>query len=197
MFIIGEAVIDDDVKQASFCCDLDQCKGACCTLEGGRGAPLENNEVLEIHKAYPLVKKYLDERSIKIIEQDGPVDGSADDPATRCIEGRDCVFVHYDNGIAKCSFETAFLNGESDWRKPISCHLFPIRIRHFGKDVIRYEQINVCEAGRTRGRIHEVKLYDFLREPLIRKYGQSWYEQFKHYCQTQSETSQERSKRNE
>lgn len=196
MFIIGEAVIDDDVKQAAFACDLGQCKGACCTLEGGRGAPLENNEVLELYKAYPLVKKYLDERNIQIIERDGPVEGLPDDPATRCIDGRDCVFVHYVNGIAKCSIETAFLNGESDWRKPISCHLFPLRIRHVGRDIIRYEHLAECEAGRRHGRTHGIQLFDFLREPLIRKYGQSWYEQFKHHCQTTAEPSPQRKSQN-
>jgi hypothetical protein len=182
MFFIGEAAIDDEVAEASFCCDLELCKGACCTLEGGRGAPLEDDEVLEIVKAYPIVKKYLDEKSVQTIETFGLYDGIAGDFATPCIEYRACVFVYHDNGIAKCSFELAFERGELDWRKPISCHLFPMRIRHFGQDFVRYEVIDECAGGRTTGIEHKVRLHDFLKGPLVRKYGERWYESFQSYC---------------
>jgi hypothetical protein len=186
MVIIGEAVIDDAVAEARFCCDLAVCKGACCTLEGGRGAPLEDEEVLEINKAYPIVKRYLDERNIRTIEADGLVDGASGDYATACIERRECVFAYFDDGVARCSFEKAYLAGESDWRKPMSCHLFPIRIRPFGKDFVRYETIDQCAAGRKRGEEEQIALHDFLREPLTRKYGEAWYEKFLKYCTTKT-----------
>ena len=182
MFVIGEAVIDDEVAHASFCCDLVTCKGACCTLEGGRGAPLEDDEVLEIEKAYPIVKHYLDEKNITTIEESGFVDGSPGDFATNCINNHECVFTYIDDGIAKCSFEKAYLNGELDWRKPISCHLFPIRIRRGGSDTVRYEQIAECSGGRTHGELKDIKLHDFLRDPLVRKYGKRWYESFVLSC---------------
>ncbi|MBI5473121.1 MAG: DUF3109 family protein [Ignavibacteriae bacterium] len=182
MLIIGEAVIDDEVAHASFCCDLANCKGACCTLEGGRGAPLEDDEVLEIEKAYPIVKQYLDEKNISAIEESGLVDGSPGDFATTCINDRACVFTYLDGGVAKCSFERAYLNGDLDWRKPISCHLFPLRVRRFGTDAIRYEQISECASGRDRGEASDIKLHDFLREPLIRKFGRQWYESFVLSC---------------
>jgi len=184
MFIIGEAVVDDAVSHASFHCDLEKCKGACCCIEGGRGAPLEDDEVLEIEKAYPIVKQYLGERSMRAIEASGLYDGSPGDFATTCIDQRDCVFVYYEHGIARCSFETAFERGEIDWRKPISCHLFPVRIRRFGKDVIRYEEIDECRPGRERGMAQEVPLHDFLREPLVHKYGETWYNKFLDQCKT-------------
>jgi hypothetical protein len=190
MFIIGEAVIDDAVAQADFCCDLERCKGACCMLEGGRGAPLEDDEVLEIKKAYPIVKQYLDEKNICIIETTGLYDGSPGDFATNCIDRRECVFVYCENGIAKCSFERAFLRGEIDWRKPISCHLFPIRIRGFGKDFVRYEEISECGAGGILGKAQQVKLHEFLKAPLVRKYGEAWYKIFVDYCKPKLVTEQ-------
>lgn len=175
MLIIGEVVVDDAVTVTDFCCDLKQCKGACCTLEGGRGAPLEDDEVLEIQKAYPIVKKYLDEENIQTIAARGLYEGTKGDFSTTCIERRACVFVYYDEGIARCSFEKAFLNGEIDWRKPVSCHLFPIRVRSDGGKLLRYEQIEECAPGRLRGSKEQVALVDFLKEPLVRKYGEAWY----------------------
>ena len=190
VFLISEIAIDDSVAQASFCCDLEQCRGACCTLPGGRGAPLEDDEVLEIEKANPIVKKYLDEKNIRTIETTGLYDGTPGEFATNCIEQRECVFVYFETGIAKCAFEKAFENGEIDWRKPISCHLFPIRIRSFGSDVIRYEEIEECAAGRALGEVRNVKAHDFLKAPLVRKYGEAWYKKFQMYCKSKfAETS--------
>lgn len=182
MFIIGEAVIDDAVARASFCCDLDKCKGACCCIEGGRGAPLEDDEILEIEKAYPVVKQYLGEKHLTAIERLGLYEGVPGNFATTCIDRRECVFVLYENGIARCSFEKAFTDGRTDWRKPISCHLFPIRIRYNGRDIVRYEQIDECQAGRELGETGEIRLHKFLKEALTRKYGQQWYEEFLMHC---------------
>jgi hypothetical protein len=184
MFIIGDAIIDDEVGQVSFYCDLQTCKGACCCLAGGRGAPLEDDEVLEIEKAYPVVKQFLGRQSIETIETSGKYDGSPGDYATTCIDERECVFSFFEQGVAKCSFEKAYEAGLSDWRKPISCHLFPVRLRKFGKEFLRYERITECAGGRSRGESQNVKLYEFLKEPLIRKYGDAWYVKFVDYCGT-------------
>jgi len=182
MFVIGEAVIDDAVGTASFCCDLKKCKGACCCIEGGRGAPLEDDEVLEIENAYPIVKQYLSENSIRTIEASGLYEGSPGNFATTCIDHRECVFVYFEDGIARCSFERAYEEAKTDWRKPISCHLFPIRVRTFGQDIVHYEQIDECEAGRAKGASDDVQLVDFLKDPLIRKYGKAWYKKFLDRC---------------
>ena len=112
------------------------------------------------------------------------VEGASGSYVTSCIDNRDCVFVHYDGDVAKCSLERAYEDGKTDWRKPLSCHMFPLRIRPFGKDFVRYEQINECQAGREKGSLEGVKLYDFLRVPLIRKYGEAWYGAFLNHCQT-------------
>jgi hypothetical protein len=185
MFVIGETVIDDEVATASFSCDLYRCKGACCTFPGGRGAPLEDDEALEIAKALPAARQFLSARSLQAIEAQGMVEGKPGDLTTPCIEGRECVFVYFEEGIAKCSFERAFESGLTDWRKPISCHLFPLRISHFGKDFIRYEEIDECAAGRERGADQGVSLHGFVRKPLKRKYGPQWLEHFLRYCKLQ------------
>lgn len=185
MFVIGEAVVEGAVAQTSFSCDVEKCRGACCSLEGGRGAPLEDDEILEIEKAFPRVIQYLSTRSLRAIETSGMYEGVRGDFATTCINDRECVFAYFEDGIARCAFERAYGDGKSDWRKPLSCHLFPVRIRSFGRDVVRYEEIDECHPGRVRGSEKEVPLHEFLREPLVRKYGQEWYEEFLTYCRTQ------------
>ncbi len=187
MFIIGEAALEESIAESFFSCDVDTCKGSCCTLEGGRGAPLEDDEILEIEKHYPAVKGYLSQKSIATIERSGMYDGGPGNFATTCINERECVFVYFDNGIARCAFERAYLEGASDWRKPISCHLFPLRIHTFGKDIVRYERIDECHAGRVRGKTSAVPLFEFLREPLIRKYGEPWYSRFADLCRQRME----------
>jgi hypothetical protein len=184
MFIIGEAVIDDVVGSASFCCDLKKCKGACCTLPGGRGAPLEDDEVVKLQRSYPSARQYLSQRSIDAIEAMGIVEGAEGGYATTCIDNRDCVFVYYDDDVAKCSLERAYEEGKTDWRKPVSCHLFPLRIRTFGQDFVRYEEIDECKPGRMLGDQEHVKLYDFLKAPLTRKYGETWYQRFADRCKS-------------
>ena len=182
MFIIGEAHVDDEVFHASFCCDLKSCKGACCCIEGGRGAPLEDHEVLEIERALSSVVQYLSPKSLHAIELQGLYEGQPGDVATTCAEGRECVFVYYDEGIARCSFERAYEEGKTCWRKPLSCHLFPLRIRHLGRDHVVYEQISECEPGRVSGILERTKLHEFLKEPLIRKFGEEWYDSLVKNC---------------
>jgi hypothetical protein len=182
MFVIGEAVVEEEVRKASFCCDLQACRGACCTLPGGRGAPLENDETLEIEKAYPIARQFLSDTSRRAIEAQGMFDGVPGDLATTCIDMRECVFVFFEDGIARCAFERAYEKGLTDWRKPLSCHLFPIRVRHFGRDFVRYEEIDECAPGRASGEERKVPLSNFLREPLTRKYGEKWYAQFIKRC---------------
>ena len=182
MFVIGEAVIDDAISRVSFQCDLTVCKGACCCIAGGRGAPLEDDEVREIHIALPVISRFLSERSLQALAAQGPVEGRPGDYATTCIGDRACVFVVMQDGIATCAFERAYREGLSRWPKPVSCHLFPIRVRQHGPDVLRYEEIAECEGGRRHGRRTGTPLAEFLREPLVRRFGPAWYEEFQRAC---------------
>ena len=182
MFIIGKVIIEESVAHARFACDLQQCKGACCTMPGGRGAPLQDEEVAELEQAYPYAKQYLSEKSIQAIEQHGMYEGTDGGYATSCVDDRDCVFVFYEENIARCSLEKAFRDGKTNWQKPLSCHLFPIRISAGESARVRYETIAECIPGRTLGQHNDIPLYEYLKEPLVRKFGQSWYENFHAEC---------------
>ncbi len=183
MFTIGEVVIEDQLAGEKFFCDLVKCKGACCTLPGGRGAPLQDSEVEELEKAYPFVQRYLSDQSKRLIKQHGMVEGLPGSYATTCVDDNDCVFVYYEEGIARCAVERAYHQGEIQWRKPLSCHLFPVRISTNGADRVRYEKISECNTARTAGRNLDMPLFKFLKDALIRKYGMAWYEEFYAECE--------------
>jgi len=182
MFMVLGRIVDEKIAFLNFKCDLAACKGACCTLPGGRGAPLADDEIIEIQNAIPFIQKYLSQNQLEEIKLNYGIEGSTGNFATTCIDNKDCVFVVYDDGIAKCAFEKAYFNGEIKWRKPISCHLFPIRISDFGGDVLRYEKIPECKPAIVKGKTDAMPLHEFLSEALIRKYGNKWYEEFKAGC---------------
>jgi hypothetical protein len=182
MFTVFNSIVDERIAYIKFKCDLNSCKGACCTLPGGRGAPLDDNEVAEIQKAIPVIKKYLPDRQLEEIRLNDGIEGYVGSFATSCIDNKDCVFVFYENDTAKCAFEKAFFNNEISWRKPISCHLFPIRVSDFGGDVLRYEKIKECKPAIVKGKADSTPLFEFLQDALIRKYGKQWYDEFKIAC---------------
>lgn len=177
MFVIAEVTVDSDIPTANFACDLSACRGACCCTAGGRGAPLEDEEIAEIEKAYPAVKKYLSEKHRKAIDELGLYGGTPGDYTTTCVEDRECVFVTYEGPVAKCAFEKAYLDGEVMWRKPISCHLFPIRVKKTDNEVLWFELNRECLPAVERGNREQIPLTEFLRDALVRKYGKVWHEQ--------------------
>ncbi|MCI0706853.1 MAG: DUF3109 family protein [Ignavibacteriae bacterium] len=184
MFLIQETVVDSTIATTKFACDLERCKGACCTLHGGRGAPLRDDEVDEIRAAFPAIRQYLNKEHLSVIERNGLVEGRPGDYSTTCINNRACVFVTYENGIARCSFEKAYLKGEIGWRKPISCHLFPIRVDGGEHQRLRYEFLSECVPALERGESEGILLSDFLEGALTREYGSTWYRQFSDGCQS-------------
>ena len=185
MIIVGNTLIEPDIPRAEFCCDLAACKGGCCTLEGGRGAPLEDPEVGEIRKALPLVFPLLAAEQQETIARTGGIEGPPGDSATVCVRNRECVFAYFDGPVARCSFEKVYLEGRSAWRKPVSCHLYPIRVRSAVYEVLRYDRIEECAAGRARGHAEGVLLHEFLREPLSRRFGEEWWSAFSARCKEQ------------
>ncbi len=186
MLVIGEAVVDESIFDSLFCCDLDACRGVCCYIEGGRGAPLENDEVLEITKAFPAIRDALSKEAIDVIRTVGLVEGRPGNYATPCVNDRECVYMVREKGIARCSFEIAHQQGLIDWQKPISCHLFPLRIRGFENDHIVYEVIDECSGGRVKGKEKNVTLVGFLKDSLVRHYGEEWYAEFVEYCESRN-----------
>ena len=170
MIQVEDKIISLQVLKKQFVCDLNACKGACC-VEGDSGAPLTNEEEKKLKNIYEKVKPYMKEEGILEIERNGvAVFDSEDELTTPLIKNRECAFVFEDEGISKCSIEKAYLAGEIDFKKPISCHLFPIRITEYGDfDAINYEEIKICKPACECGSKLEVPVYSFLKEPLVRK----------------------------
>jgi hypothetical protein len=177
MMKIGEVLVSDDIKTVEFVCHLEKCKGACC-VEGDLGAPLEEDELPIMHEVQAAVAPYLtpdgkrsiDAQGTYILDEDG-------DYSTPTIGGKECAYSHYDNrGILKCGIEQAYLDGKTTFRKPISCHLYPIRItKKKDFEAVNYHKWGVCSAACDLGRSLQVPLYKFLKDPLVRKYGERWY----------------------
>lgn len=186
MFKIGETNIEDDVAYERFACSLSDCKGACCTMAGGRGAPLLDDEVEMLERALPSAIIYLSEEHKALIETEGIVEGTPGSYATVCVDSRACIFVYYENRIAKCSIERAWIEGKVEFQKPISCHLFPLRIGRISGERIRYELIEECSPARKTGVNENIYLHDFIKEPLVRKYGEKWYTDFLTECERRS-----------
>ena len=178
MIQVGNKIIALDVFEKHFVCDLNACKGACC-VEGDSGAPLLKEEKKILEDLYEKVKPYMRKKGITAIENQGiAVYDSEGDLTTPLINNRECAFVTYENGISKCTIEQAYLDGEINFKKPISCHLFPIRIKEYCDfDAVNYQEIKICAPACDCGSKLQVPVYAFLKEPLIRKYGENWYKE--------------------
>ena len=179
MIEIGRTIISRDLLEEHFLCDLQRCKGACC-IEGDSGAPLAAGEADEIEKGFPHYQYYLPEDHLEGIKNQGfAVIDKDGDEVTPLVNNRQCVYSFSDeNNILKCAIEKAFQEGKTTFRKPVSCHLFPVRITVYRRfDAVNYQELDICKAGRECGRANKLPLYVFLKEPLIRKYGEDWYAQ--------------------
>lgn len=177
MIKVDEILVSDEIRDKEFVCNLEKCKGACC-VEGDFGAPLEESELQILEDIYPVIKPYLTKEGIKTIEKQGT--HTVDDDGDLCtpvIDGRECVYAIYDKkGILKCGIEQAYNDGKINWKKPISCHLYPIRItskKNF--EALNYHKWHICSPACALGKELQVPVYKFLKDPLIRKYGPEWY----------------------
>ncbi len=170
-------LVRQEIAETHFKCDLQKCKGACCTFESRYGAPLEFEEIKLIDNSLEKVKQYLSPEHLKEIEQKGFYEKKQNEFMTRSINNRACIFVYYEEGIAKCSIEKAYLEGKSGFKKPISCHLFPIRRTDFGGEVLKYEKLDECDPALERGKSSDTTIAEFCKEPLNKLYGKNWYTQ--------------------
>ena len=163
--------------EEQFVCDLGKCKGECC-ISGDAGAPLENDELYEIEEAYPTILNMLSEDGKKSIETYGLYTKDDDgDWVTPLVNGnKECAYVIFEKGVATCAFEKAHSVGKISFRKPISCHLYPIRIKKLKNyEAVNYDRWDICSAACTLGKNLKVPVYKFLKDALIRKYGAQWY----------------------
>ncbi len=182
MIAIDNKLVSDDVVEAQFVCDLNKCKGGCCE-DGDAGAPLEDDEKNKMLEVYETVKPYMTLEGVKEVERQGKfIYDHEFGWVTPTIDGQICAYGFRDEfGIIKCAIEKAYLDGKIDWKKPISCHLFPIRITKSKEDpdleYVNYEpREDLCKAACSLGKKLKVPTYVFLKEALIRKYGEEFYE---------------------
>ncbi|MCS6795939.1 MAG: DUF3109 family protein [Raineya sp.] len=177
MLIVENTYISDDIAEYYFQCDLERCKGVCCEA-GDLGAPLEENELPIIEQIFEKVKPFMSEKGREIAEKQGLYILDSDgDFSTTTVEGKECVFaIRNEKGYWSCSIEKAYQMGEIDFQKPISCHLYPIRITKYDAyEALNYHQWEVCSPACVLGQRRQVRVFEFLKEPLIRKYGKDWY----------------------
>lgn len=175
---IEDIILSTELFERKFVCDLNACKGACC-VQGDSGAPLTVEEVDILEEIYDQVVPYMRPEGIAAVEEQGVfyMDFS-NEPATTLVNGAECAFVYFDEqGITKCAIEKAHLEGKTDWKKPISCHLYPIRVKQMGEmTALNYSQWDICEPACACGESLNVPVFRFLKEPLVRAFGQPFYD---------------------
>lgn len=179
MIQIKDTLISEDIFETCFVCDLGKCKGMCC-VEGDAGAPLTHEEYEAIKDVLPKIWDDLSLKARELIEKQGIAyiddDGEL---VTSIIKGRECVFTYFDaDGVCRCAIDNAFREGRISVQKPISCHLYPIRLRKYDDfTALNYDRWSVCRPALRLGKKTGIKLYQFLKEPLIRKFGEEWYQE--------------------
>lgn len=187
MLVIQNAIVSEDVIGEQFVCDLHSCKGECC-VAGDVGAPLEAGERKILEDIFEKVKPYLLPEGIEAITEQGKWVETEEDEKynTPLIEGKGCAWMYADNhGIVRCAIEKAWNEGLIDFKKPISCHLYPIRItrqKKYGMDMLNYERWSICKAACSNGKKLKVPVFQFLKEPIIRKYGEEFFVAMEEYA---------------
>tara|TARA_X000000950_G_scaffold267631_1_gene344315 strand:+ start:1570 stop:2148 length:579 start_codon:yes stop_codon:yes gene_type:complete len=179
MIALGDTLISEDVFDTLFACDLKACKGACC-VEGESGAPLTEEEVERLEEAFEVVKGQLRPEALAVIDKVGLFEMDRDgEYVTPIIKGRECVYATFDaDGTAKCAFEAAWREGKSDWPKPISCHLYPVRLKELQDfTALNIHRWPICDGARTCGAKANITVLDFCKTALIRRFGETWYDE--------------------
>ncbi|MCB0628801.1 MAG: DUF3109 family protein [Saprospiraceae bacterium] len=196
MIIVQDKLVSDDVVEAHFICNLNACKGACC-WEGDFGAPLEEAELPVLEAIYEDIKPFLSPIGLKVLEEQGTKVWYEENEewGTPLVEDGPCAYMTFHNGIAQCGIEQAWKAGATDFRKPISCHLYPIRVitnPDTGFEALNYDKWHICSAACELGEKEQVPVYQFLKEPIIRKYGEDFYEELDGAAKFMREQSDEK-----
>lgn len=179
MIQIEDKLVSLELLKEEFVCNLNACKGACC-VQGQSGAPLTNEEVTVIEQEYKNVKPYLREEGVMAIESQGTSMIDSDgDHVTPLREGKECAYTVFDDGgTAMCGIELAWKEGKTEFRKPVSCHLYPVRTKRYPTfEAVNYERWQICSEACVLGKELKVPVYKFTKDALIRKYGEAWYEE--------------------
>jgi hypothetical protein len=185
MFQIQNTLVTLDMAEQFFCCDLDKCLGACC-VEGDAGAPVTDAEVAEIEKALPIVEPEMMPRAVEEVKANGVAyTDSEGDLVTTLLDGRNCAFTCYaPGGVCLCALERVYREGKTSFRKPASCALYPVRLKEFPTfTAVNYHRWKICRDAEVLGRKLGIRLYQFLKEPLIERFGQQWYDELAQACE--------------
>ncbi len=184
MIQIDNTIISDDLIEERFCCHLNSCMGACC-VEGDSGAPLEAEEAKILEQEYDAYKPYMSPAGIKAIDKQGfAVKDEDNDLVTPLIKNLECAYTVFNKkGMALCAIEQAFFDGKTEFRKPISCHLYPLRLSENKLNIsVNYNRWSICRSGRAFGDLKDMRLYKFLKDALIRRFGKEWYDKLDFYA---------------
>lgn len=176
---IGDKVVSTQIFERKFVCDLNACKGACC-VEGDAGAPLTFEEVSILEDDLEAIKPFMRKEGIEAIEKTGVFYMDQDnEPVTTLVNNSECAFVYFDeNGITKCAIEQAHKEGKTNFKKPISCHLYPIRVKKFNDfKALNYDKWSICEPACACGESLNVPVFKFLKEPIIRAFGEDFFQE--------------------
>ncbi|MGB5237939.1 MAG: DUF3109 family protein [Flavobacteriaceae bacterium] len=177
MFELGKTVVSEEILDHQFVCDLNACKGACC-VDGSAGAPLEEAETQILNEIIEDIIPYLRKEGVKAIRDQGTfVKGSDGDWETPLVDNQECAYTVFSkNGTAECGIEKAHRDKAITWQKPISCHLYPVRIREYSKlTAVNYHRWQICDPACSLGAQLEIPIYKFVKTALIRKFGEDWY----------------------
>ena len=174
---IGDKIVSTQIFEEKFVCDLNACKGQCC-IDGDAGAPLTFEEVSILEEDLEKIKPFMRQEGIDVVDKQGVFYMDEENvPVTSLVNGAECAFVYFDEqGITKCAVEQAHKGGFTEFKKPISCHLYPIRVRKFNEfEAINYDRWKICEPACACGSKLDVQVYKFLKEPIIRAFGDEFY----------------------
>jgi hypothetical protein len=194
MIQIDNKIISDRILEEKFICDLKACKGACC-VEGDAGAPLDEEETEILDSIFPKVKPYLRKEGIEAIEKQGTwIKSKRGEYETPLINGAECAYVVFDKkGTALCGIEQAYIEKKIKYKKPISCHLYPIRVSKTKTgEVLNYDEWSICKAACALGKKENVKVYEFLQEPIERQWGKKFFKQLQEADKLLAEKSSEK-----
>ncbi|MCB0430357.1 MAG: DUF3109 family protein [Flavobacteriales bacterium] len=176
MIVIDSTLVSEELLETRFHCDLGKCHGECC-VQGDAGAPLDASEIPILEEVYDDVKPYMAEKGIAAVDKQGvAVQDNHGEWVTPLVENKECAFVVFEKGIAICAIEKAFRDGKVTFRKPVSCHLYPVRITRSGVyDHLNYHEWDICKPALSCGKKKGMPVFRFVKDALIRKYGEDWY----------------------
>lgn len=181
MIIVGDCLVSEDVVEKQFACNVAACKGACC-IEGDAGAPLDKEELVRINDNLETIKTEMDETGLSVLNAIGFHEKDPfDELVTTCKPNKECVFVVRKEGVLNCAIEIANQKNSFNFPKPISCHLYPVRVAKFNEyHALNYHKWSICADACNKGKKEDIKVFEFAKDALIRKFGAAWYDEMAH-----------------